>query len=68
MNKPTLNELIEQSKQNDPKSFRIIVVNVHTPSPEALQILGKAMGEMEARGVSLKWGTQRQVVELAETP
>ena len=25
MNKPTLNELIEQSKQNDPKSFRIIV-------------------------------------------
>jgi len=50
------------------KSFRIIVVYVHTPSPEALEILGKDMGEMEARGVSLKWGTQRQVVELAETP
>jgi len=50
------------------KEIRIIVAYRETPSPDALKVLEKAASDMHANNISLKWGTSKQVINLAETP
>lgn len=60
--------LIEQHPQLRGKQVRVVVLCDAAPSTEAQGLLAASKTDFQSLGASLVWGTQKQLIELAEQP